>query len=643
MKKILIFIIAVVLLLSAFQIPTLGTSERYQQKHESFDLIFTDLTLNKEQTYTRIQYQGTNNELSIPSAPLLPFYQKVLTLPHDAKIQQVNMFFDTIQHQNIDQKIKPVQQSVYRSYPSNINYQPLLIENKDIYQADQFYPQNWYDYSIRCGLDLQGNQATFVIINIYPVRYHAINNELMYLSDVTLECQYSTATEKPVQQSVSTYDLVIIAPSTFVSELEPLVEHKTNMGLKTILKTTEDIYTEYEGRDKPEQIKYFIKDAKEQWEASYILLVGGLKSYIYARDKDDQNQGSTAWHVPVRYTNIKESDEVGCISDLYYSDLYRYNETTMEWEFEDWDSNGDDIFAKWSFTARDELDLIPDIYVGRLPCRNIIELRIVRDKIITYESTSPEEKDWYKKIIAISGKNFDLWNGQPDGEFLTDCAIENMSSRIDEAVRIYASNNLTGVGPVPDTEDIVEEISKGAGFIDFEGHGNPVSWSTIKADGDYANHDWHGGITITDFLDLKNGDKLPVVMVGGCHNGLLNVSMLRILFTSREHYNFYFTGLPTPLCFCWAMVVKPNGGAIASIGASGYGPASGNDPIALLGEIDLDFFVVLGQEPIEKLGEAHSGAITKYVTDNTMRQREAFTTTIFQLFGDPSLQLGGYS
>jgi len=35
--------------------------------------------------------------------------------------------------------------------------------------------------------------------------------------------------------------------------------------------------------------------------------------------------------------------------------------------------------------------------------------------------------------------------------------------------------------------------------------------------------------------------------------------------------------------------------------------------------------------------------ITKYVTENVMKQRETFTSTITQLFGDPSLQLGGYS
>ena len=81
-------------------------------------------------------------------------------------------------------------------------------------------------------------------------------------------------------------------------------------------------------------------------------------------------------------------------SDLYYGDLYRYNEELEEWEFENWDSNGDGIFAKWEMfmTGKDTLDLMPDVYVGRLACRNKIEVKIIVDKIIKYESTSPEEK-----------------------------------------------------------------------------------------------------------------------------------------------------------------------------------------------------------------------------------------------------------
>ena len=56
--------------------------------------------------------------------------------------------------------------------------------------------------------------------------------------------------------SLDDYNMVIIAPDSFSDSLQPLIDHKNLVGIQTFLKTTEDIYSTYEGRDKPEQIKY---------------------------------------------------------------------------------------------------------------------------------------------------------------------------------------------------------------------------------------------------------------------------------------------------------------------------------------------------------------------------------------------------
>ena len=77
------------------------------------------------------------------------------------------------------------------------------------------------------------------------------------------------------------YDMVIIAPSMFSENLQPLIVHKDVYGVKTFLKTTQEIYDEYDGRDKPEKIKYFIKDAIETNNISYVLLVGGRVGQLF--------------------------------------------------------------------------------------------------------------------------------------------------------------------------------------------------------------------------------------------------------------------------------------------------------------------------------------------------------------------------
>jgi len=224
----------------------------------------------------------------------------------------------------------------------------------------------------------------------------------------------------------SEFDLVIIAPKTFSNPLQKLVEHKKDTGIKTKLKTTEEIYEEYEqGVDKPEQIKYFIKYALENWNISYVLLVGGLKSLIWAIPREEPSYGAKHWHVPVRYTNTYDnpkypllssentSQDPGVISDLYYADIYTTDMETgivNKSSFEDWNSVNDSYFAAWNHPNKDIKDddvpdLIPDVALGRLACRNKREVRTVVNKIIDYE-TNTYGKEWFNKTMVFSGDGF---------------------------------------------------------------------------------------------------------------------------------------------------------------------------------------------------------------------------------------------
>lgn len=73
----------------------------------------------------------------------------------------------------------------------------------------------------------------------------------------------AVAISEKAENDYGEYDLVIIAPSKFVNNLQKLVDHKNSLGVNTKLKTTEEIYDNFTGVDKPEQIKYFIKYATE--------------------------------------------------------------------------------------------------------------------------------------------------------------------------------------------------------------------------------------------------------------------------------------------------------------------------------------------------------------------------------------------
>jgi len=431
--------------------------------------------------------------------------------------------------------------------------------------------------------------------------------------------------------------MVIIAPQAFKTKLQPLIDFKHTKGLKTIFKAVEDILDTYTGADPPEQVKYFIKEAYDTWGITYVLLVGGLKSHLIANDKDTRSAGWKAWWVPVRYVSIPQDEDEGCLSDLYYGCLY--NSTCG---FDSWDSNGDGVYAAWDApdAATDTFDLYPEVYVGRLPVSNKREVGNLVKKIITYERTSPEEKPWYNNFVGIGGKTFGYYEGKPDGEYLCDLTYNLTKRAIPDLnlVSVYSTHkNTSGLTPI--TKDIQKAISQGAGYVDFQGHGNPFVWDTIWYDGTYPT-DWCGGITLFNFLRFSNGQKLPIGVVGGCHNGLYNVSLLKTLRDKTGSHYFSY-GIPLPVCFSWGLVLKYPGGAIASTGCTGFGMGYQGNPVSLSAELEANFFYQIGNGSTN-LGQAHSSAIKKFLDEEEINQVEAFIITNWALFGDPSLRLGGY-
>ncbi len=640
MKKIIPLLLVSLLVLSG-----LGTSMVTLAKDQSLSLSETisfdeTLILSDLDGYLAIDVAGSSDHLAQAGQPALPVYRTSYKLPKDVAIKTIDVQVQGFSETKTDKTIAPAVTPMHLTDLAN-GAQLTREMSPAVYEEDQMFPNNWFDYSIHCGLD-NGVPTTYVNLEVYPVRYNPVDNKLFSISSAEIVVDYEDNSQPMAFDDQ--YDLAIIAPEEFVSTLQPLVDHKNDMGINTFVKTVEDIEAEYSGRDEAEQVKYFILDAKESNNITYVLLAGGLKSYLFGQGKDSANLGATGYYVPARYTRIQSSDEKGCLSDLYYADLYKYDEDLEQWVFEDWDPNGNDIFAEYtnSVTQREYLDLVPDVYVGRLAARSKFELKGVINKIINYESTTPAQKPWYNHMVSVGGRTFQNYEGVPDGEYVCNVAMDLMDDTVTTSnTTCYASNNVTG-GRLPQPDPIVESISEGAGYVLFEGHGSPTAWNTNWREG--GEHNWVGGMNIVNELSLKNGDQLPVIIIGGCHNGLFNVSvvpMILALLNYDDDYIKFWTAQPTPVCFSWGFVAKPNGGAIASTGCTGYG-IGGGEPITLSSELEVNFFYKISQDGVENLGAAHGDSIAKFVAENTIRQTEHHVITIFQFFGDPSMKLGGY-
>ena len=637
MKKIMAIIILGLLAFSGYGATAFEPNNSIEKpmiaKNNSMSLQFSSkpMILEREES-VKIEINGATSQLIEPNKPVLPISIKTYQLPIGSKNIKVTCTPKDIGTMTLTKKVMSA-----RIAPlSKMKEIRTSVKDKSIYNSSTFYPSKWYSYDLSAGRDYNGKEVVFVKVIFYPVRYSPVNNQVDYATRFDVAVTYDAPTT--TRQTLDAYDMVIIAPKSFESKLQPLIDFKNTKGLKTTFKSVEDIFNEYTGADPPEQVKYFIKYAYDTWGIQYVMLVGGLKSHINTKDKDTRSAGWKAWWVPVRYVSIPQGDDEGCLSDLYYGCLY--NATGG---FDSWDSNGDGVYAAWDApgAAKDTFDMNPEVYVARLPVTNKREVNQMVKKIITYESSGPDAKPWYKNFVGIGGKTFDYYEGKPDGEYLCDLAFNYTKNAIPDLnlVTVYSTNRNTS-GFVPDKKGISAAITQGAGFVDFEGHGFPIGWNTIWYDGSYDNHDWVGGILLYDFVRISNGEKQPVVIVGGCHNAMYNVSILPGM-KDKAGTSYFVFGYPAPVCFSWGLVIKPRGGAIASTGCTGYGMGYEGNPVSLSGELESNFFYEIGNGSTN-LAQAHSRAIQKFLAEEEIGQIEAFCITNWALFGDPSLRLGGY-
>ncbi len=431
------------------------------------------------------------------------------------------------------------------------------------------------------------------------------------------------------------YSFVIIAPLEFSHALQPLVSHKQEHGIKTKIVALEEIYNgtyfHVKGRDNPEKIKYFLKDAIENWGVTFTLLVGN-------RTK-----------MPVRYVHPIDKDESALtepyITDLYYADIY-YDGTN---DFCTWDSNNNNIFGEYlqmnNSWIVDTMDLFPDLYLGRLLCKDLAEVHIVVDKIITYENTTFDQS-WFKNLVICGGDTHGRWNdffqvyltfqeGKPayEGEYAGNKIIEIMSDFT--ATKLYMSALL----PRGDQEaqylnitNIERSINQGAGFVVFSGHGYPEGWVTFFP-GPFLFRQLFPlprphGFTPLHIQKLENDDKLSLVMLDACSCGDFRES-------------------DSPLS--WEFVSHETGGAIACYASTFYSWAlagtlndkSGN------GFIRTHIFKNYS-DGADQIGILLAEAIRNYLDDPDAMSKyvpqgmSVMCIMGWELFGDPTLKLGGY-
>jgi len=608
--------------------PSIAEISSHGEETMTFSYRFSHPDITETSDFLSLHCQEANSYLSIPGAPLLPSYFVTTEFPLGTKITTISITVMEETDLPLSKKITPSSTPLPSAAASD---KDVLTKNQDIYQKNELYPEEVLSYTTHGGLNRKNDHVTFLALQIYPFRYNPSQNILKCISHVDVSITYQEAPSFQYSQEEE-YDFLILTYDGYTRLLQPLATHKEEHDISTKIVTLSEIYTgsyfPVEGRDCAEQVKYFIKNAVEQWNTSYVMLVGNFRRF------------------PVRYAHLETDkggfyEELQFLSDLYFADIY-----DGEGNFSSWDSDGDGLYAEWldeePYEMEDEVDLAPDVHLGRLACMFRFEVRTVVHKIIEYEE-SAHDSEWFNSMIVVGGdtfnKSYENGTDYNEGEVVTAEALEYMDGF--QPVTLWTSlGNLT-------TANIQREISNGAGFLYFAGHGNPSDWSTHE-NGKYD--EWTEGLKNRQMYRLSNAGKYPILMVGGCHNSEFDVSLFNLL---KGPYMAWAYGIWTPECWSWVFVKKYGGGALASMGSTGYGGVNIGDfnhndiPDCIEGAdgwFETQFFRLYKQENIDVLGETYSQTVTDYVTTFPvlLNRYDAKIVETHVLFGDPTLRIGGY-
>jgi hypothetical protein len=412
------------------------------------------------------------------------------------------------------------------------------------------------------------------------------------------------------------YDLVVIAPAEFSEKLQPLISHKNSYGMDTNFVTLQEIYGEYDGRDNPEKIKYFIKHAIDEWNTHYVLLVGDIKK------------------LPIRNTYASWW-ELDVLSDLYYADVY-----DSEYNFCSWDTNENNRFGELDHDGYDidGVDLFADVHVGRLACTDENELDVVINKIITYECET-YDASWFKKIILAGGDTFPPFYGADRDVFEGEITNTYVAQSLPDFQTILLWSSKHSLNAIT----FNRAINRGAGFLSYAGHGFEHGWGTYKPN---AMRD-KMILYYTPFLNLlRNKEKLPIVFFDACLTAKLdfNIADLDEYYPTLIQFLVKFTRLEYDTsvfypCFAWSFVKKEGGSAIATIGSTrtAYTHVNEQGVFGGAGYLDVSFFK--SYEDGITAGEMLTLAQNDYIGNVGY---DYFTIEEFILLGDPSLMVGGY-
>lgn len=344
-------------------------------------------------------------------------------------------------------------------------------------------------------------------------------------------------------------DYLAIGPIDLLEPLQPLLEWRAAQGLKTLAVPVGAIYDQFSaGRVDPEAIRSFLQYATTQWSVKpkYVLLIGDA-SY----DTLNSTTPPQANRLPTFLVQTVFGGETA--SDVGFAQL-------------------DD-------------DEKPDIAVGRVPAREVDQVRVFVAKTLAYEQNAPIG-EWRSRVLAVA-----------DGQ---EPAFRADAQRFLDQFSASFQTTLVNppAGSAQASMEILNDLNNGSVLVGYFGHGSVTQWGKDNL------------FTVKDVAALQNGGKLPVV---------INMTCLTGLFTHPKVQSLAETLL-------W----KAEGGAVAVLAPTSL---TLSDDQSFLSKALVQAYL---KDRTARLGDVFVQAQREVPTSGAGTQDVLRT---FLLFGDPALKI----
>jgi hypothetical protein len=500
-----------------------------------------ELTVVGLRGYDHITYRGCDLSGDV-GAPQLPVAIRHIALPEGAVITGARVVRTEEDVLPGTYHPFPAQPPALLGIPGRTVPVPRFTEpDETIYRSREAFPHAIVEPA---GTGNLGSTTIGAVI-VYPLRYQPASRKLILHTLIELEIKYERGARKPLDRretspgypestrsmaetltagtgnlSSSTghiglrsldpedFPYVIITSEALSDAFTPLAEWKTLKGARTLLVTVEYIDQHYSGEDLPERIRNFIIDAYQSGSLRWVLL-GGDTNVVPER---------VAWAMDCEAGMMPDENDIR--ADLYYADL----DGT-------WDANANGTYGE----VDDEVDLYPEVLVGRAPVEDVGEAEAFVAKLLAYERWPTSD---YQTNFLMSADV--LWHDP-----FTDASIgaEMIDSlyippRFDPITKLYQTQGNSTPG------NIVAALNEGQNFYNHDSH---CFYDVMGAGtGNLGNYDMD---------NLSNGERNGILYSIGCWPAAFDYDCI------AEHF-----------------VTNPDGGGIAFLGNSRYGWGSPGNP-----------------------------------------------------------------